>query len=191
VGNIPRRSEKIGAPSAGPPTKHLNGHSLRTTLKLTHGTGIATGFVEPGIIMKHTPSSHTPASQPSVPSGIPPESIDAEAFRVGLPAPSCHAIRLDSCMPFEHIAVRTRRTDYEVVVLPGSTGDVLVRGGRFFEEFQRARLAGSTFGGTAIRVHTIEVGCALELQVDGTRIVTSPIEAVSRVRADGQGPCVM
>jgi hypothetical protein len=126
-----------------------------------------------------------------MPGGIPTQSFDAEEFRIGPGASSCHAIHLDSCVPFDRIAVRTRRTDYEVVVLPGSTGDVLVRGGRFFEEFRRARLAGSTFGGTAIRVNTIEVGCALELHVDGTRIVTSPIEAVSRVQADGHGPCVM
>jgi hypothetical protein len=126
-----------------------------------------------------------------MPGGIPPRSIDAEEFRLGPAALSCHAIRLDACFPFEHLAVRTRRTDYEVVVLPGSSGDVLVRGGRFFEEFRRVRLAGSTFGGSAIRVKTIQVGCPLELQVDGTRIVTSTIEAVSRVQADGHGPCVM
>jgi hypothetical protein len=101
------------------------------------------------------------------------------------------AIHLDSCLPFEHIAVRTRRTDYEVVVLPGSSGEVLVRGGRFFREFQRARLAGSTFGGSAIRMKTIEVGCPLELHVDGTRIVTSPIESVTRVTEYRNGPRVM
>ena len=105
--------------------------------------------------------------------------------------PIWDAIHLDSCLPFEHIAVRTRRTDYEVVVLPGSSGEVLVRGGTFFKEFQRARLAGATFGGSAIRVNTIEVGCPLELHVDGTRIVTSPVESVLRVRADSDSPGVM
>jgi hypothetical protein len=148
-------------------------------------------LLQKGIIMKHTSSSHTPAPRPSMPGGIPPGSIDAEEFRVRPGTSDCDAVSLDFCVPFEHIAVRTRRTDYEVVVLPGSSGDVLVRGGRFFEEFRRARLAGSTFGGSAIRVKTIEVGCTLELQVDGTRIVTSTIEAVSRVKADGHGPCVM
>jgi hypothetical protein len=153
--------------------------------------GLATGIVDRAIIMKHTSKSHASPPQPLMPGGIPAGSIDAEEFRVGPAASSCHAIRLDSCVPFEHIAVRTRRTDYEVVVLAGSNGDVLVRGGRFFEEFRRARLAGSTFGGTAIRVNMIEVGCALELQVNGTRIVTSPIEAVSRVQAAGHGPRAM
>jgi hypothetical protein len=105
--------------------------------------------------------------------------------------PLLDAIHLDSCLPFEHIAVRTRRTDYEVVVLPGSSGEVLVRGGRFFKEFQHARLAGSTFGGSAVRMKTIEVGCPLELHVDGTRIVTSPVETVNRVTDDRNGLGVM
>jgi hypothetical protein len=153
--------------------------------------GLATGVVDRAIIMKHTSKSLASPPQPSMPGGMPAGSIDAEEFRVGLAAPFRQAIHIDSCQPYEHIAVRTRRTDYEVVVLPGNAGEVLVRGGRFFKEFQRARLAGSTFGGSAIRVRTIEVGCPLELQVDGTRIVTSPIEAVSRVQADGHGPCVM
>jgi hypothetical protein len=72
-------------------------------------------------------------------------------------------------------------SNYEVVVLPGSCGDVLVRGGHYFPTFQHAALAGSTFGGTAIRLRTIEVGCRLELRVGGTPIVTSTIEAVSRL----------
>src|SRR6185436_20763430 len=91
-----------------------------------------------------------------------------------------HAIHLDSCLPFDRIAVRTHRSDYEVVVLPGSSGQVLVRGGRYFTTFQRAALAGSTFGGSAIRLRSIEVGGQLELRVDGHPIVTSTIEAVSR-----------
>ncbi len=92
----------------------------------------------------------------------------------------CHAIHLDSCLPFEWIAVRTRRSNYEVVVLPGRSGEVLVRGG-LYRNFQRAGLAGSTFGGSAIRLRTIEVGCRLELHVNGMPIVTSTIEAVSHV----------
>jgi hypothetical protein len=92
----------------------------------------------------------------------------------------CHAIHLNSCLPFDRIAVRTHRSDYEVVVLPGSSGQVLVRGGRYFTTFRRAALAGSTFGGSAIRLRSIEVGGQLELRVDGHPIVTSTIEAVSR-----------
>jgi hypothetical protein len=112
-----------------------------------------------------------------------PESIEVERLDVPQADPPGSAIHLDSCQPFDRIAVRTQRTDYDVVILPGHAGEVLVRGGRYFGEFRQARLAGSTLGGSAIRANTIEVGCRLELHANGARILTSPIEAVSRGRA--------
>jgi hypothetical protein len=96
--------------------------------------------------------------------------------------PGCEAIHLAACSPFDRIAVRTLNTDYIVVVLRGSAGQVLVRGGHFFTEFRRVRVTGSTFGGSAIRLGTIEVGSRLELLVNGRPIVTSTIQAVSRVQ---------
>jgi len=120
--------------------------------------------------------------RPSNPGGNADQPIEALAVHVCRAEPECQAIHLDSCRAFERIAVRTRMSDYEVVVLPGSSGDVLVRGGRFFRTFHYAGLAGSTFGGSAIRLKTIEVGCRLELQVNGMPIVTSTIEAVSHVK---------
>ena len=122
--------------------------------------------------------------EPSSLDGQTDESIDAAGFRVWPTPDACQAIHLDSCVPFDRIAVRTRRSDYEVVVLPGSAGEVLVRGGDMFSEFRRARLAGSTFGGSAIRMRTIEVGGQLELRVDGQPIVTSTIQAVSRMKPE-------
>ena len=143
--------------------------------------------------MKQSSRNHVaiPEAAPLVPGGNPPRSLEAGRLSLWPAEPLLDAIHLDSCLPFEHIAVRTRRTDYEVVVLPGSASEVLVRGGRFFKEFHRARLAGSTFGGSAIRMKTIEVGCPLELHMDGTRIVTSPIESVTRVTDDRNGPRVV
>ena len=110
------------------------------------------------------------------------ESIEAVPIHVCPTDTECQSIHLDSCRPFARIAVRTRMSNYEVVVLPGSSGDVLVRGGRYFRTFKYAGLAGSSFGGSAIRRRTIEVGCRLELHLNGTPIVTSTIEAVSHVK---------
>src|SRR5947199_4100079 len=94
--------------------------------------------------------------------------------------PGDAACDLEDCAPFDRICFRTRRSDYEVIVLNGGSGSVLVRGGRYFPEFDRARLAGSTLGGSAIKVRTIQVGCRLELRIGRETIVTSSIEAVSR-----------
>jgi hypothetical protein len=96
--------------------------------------------------------------------------------------PAADAIRLPSRAEFDRFEVRTQRTVYEMVVLNGSTGEVLVRGGDYFREFKRARVTGSTRGGSAVRLRTIEVGARLELHVDGHRVITSTIQSLSPVR---------
>jgi hypothetical protein len=89
------------------------------------------------------------------------------------------AIHIDSCPVFQWIVVRTRRSVYDIVVLGGDAGEVMVRGGRFFPEFRRATIAGSTFGGSAVKLRSICVGLRMELHVNGKFFVTSPIQAVS------------
>jgi hypothetical protein len=91
------------------------------------------------------------------------------------------AIALESCSALEWIAVRTRHSVYDLIVLGGGSGDVMVRGG-LFPDFRHATVAGSTCGGIAVKLRTICVGCHLELYVDGESVITSRIESVSRDR---------
>lgn len=91
-----------------------------------------------------------------------------------------HAIQLESCAAFESILVTTRRSVYEIIVLPGRAGEVMVRGGRFFPEFRRASIAGSLLGRSALKVGSICVGLNLELNEDGRRLVTSRVQAIAR-----------
>jgi hypothetical protein len=44
------------------------------------------------------------------------------------------AIYVDSCVTQETVVITTRSSVYELVVLPGDRGEVLVRGGRHFTE---------------------------------------------------------
>src|SRR5262245_24215727 len=89
---------------------------------------------------------------------------------------------LESCADLERIVVKTQSSVYELVVLCSKTGDVVVRGGRFFPEFRCARVAGSVFGGSAVKLRHISVGLHLELHVNGRPFVTSRIEGISRDR---------
>lgn len=100
----------------------------------------------------------------------------------GLAAEGGDAIQLESCAELEWIVVTTRRSVYDLVVLSGESGEVMLRGGQFFPEFTRMRVVGSVFGGTAVKVRSISVGLHLELRVDGQSFVTSRIQAVSRHR---------
>lgn len=84
--------------------------------------------------------------------------------------------------------VRTRNTLYEIVVLSGRTRDVLVRGGRFFPERTRAVLAGSSLGGSFLKMGGIYVGFRMELHHLRQRIVTSPIVSIGLVTGTGAEP---
>jgi hypothetical protein len=90
------------------------------------------------------------------------------------------AIQLDSCTPFEPIVAKTHGSVYELVVLSGRTGEVMVRGGRFFPEFRPAILIGSTPGGTALKMRSLEVGLRMEFQTDKRFVMTSAVETLSR-----------
>ena len=102
------------------------------------------------------------------------------------PTKSDAAIQLDSCAPFERIAVKTHASEYEVTVLSAQTGEVLIRGGRFFPELRRVVLVGSRVG-RGRTLNTIDVGLRMELCDDMVLYTTSPVEAVSRVTLSPRG----
>jgi hypothetical protein len=85
-----------------------------------------------------------------------------------------HGIQLDQLPELETLAVRTKNSVYEITVLCGRTGEVLVRGGNFFPEWTPALLAGSTFGGSILKAGGIYVGMRME-------IAPQPVEMISKV----------
>ena len=58
--------------------------------------------------------------------------------------------------------VRTANSLYEVIVLSPAAGNILVRGGAFFPVFMPARLAGSSLGGSFLKLRSVHVGFRLE-----------------------------
>jgi hypothetical protein len=89
-------------------------------------------------------------------------------------------IKLGSCRDFDRILVKTRHSVYEMLVMSAESGDVMVRGGVFGPQFQRATVTGSTFGGSAVQRRAICVGRFLELSVGGRTFVTSSVQAASQ-----------
>jgi len=88
-------------------------------------------------------------------------------------------IQLTECPEFERVFVTTENSDYELIVLNGPSGEVLIRGGRIFPAFRRARLSGSSLRGSALMVNRIKVGLKMELQAEGKYFVTSTVQALS------------
>jgi hypothetical protein len=81
----------------------------------------------------------------------------------------------------EQFAVRTKNSTYELTVLSPSSGDVLVRGGRFFPEHTRAQFAGSSLGGSFLKLRAIHTGFLMEFVHDGQRIVTTRVREIAPV----------
>jgi hypothetical protein len=68
------------------------------------------------------------------------------------------SIHLDSCAERETLVVTTRSSVYELVILRGERGDVLLSGGRHFTEFQPALFLGSTAEGGSLEPRTLDIG---------------------------------
>lgn len=92
-----------------------------------------------------------------------------------------NGVQIDQMEELDSLAVRTRNNIYEITILSGRTGEVMVRGGQFFPKFTPAKLCGATLGGSFLKMRGIYVGFRIEFNLDGQRIITSPVEAVGLV----------
>jgi hypothetical protein len=94
--------------------------------------------------------------------------------------PSAASIDLGTCAKFERIVAETGSSVYEVIVLPGEHGAVLVRGGKHFTTFCRVLFAGSMRPSGATERHTIEIGLRMKFYFEDMVIVTSVVQSLSR-----------
>jgi hypothetical protein len=86
-------------------------------------------------------------------------------------------VQLENIPDLTRLEVHTQNSIYEITVISGRTGDILVRGGQFFTELTEARLAGSSLGGSFLKLRGIYIGFKVEIH-SGERIVLT-----SRVRS--------
>jgi len=87
-------------------------------------------------------------------------------------------VQVDQLADLETLAVQTMNSLYEITIVSGHSGDVLVRGGQFFPEKTPVHLAGATFGGSFLKLRGIYLGMRMEFLHKGRRIVTSPVRRI-------------
>lgn len=92
-------------------------------------------------------------------------------------------ISLDRLAALDRLLVRTRHSVYDIIVSSPSTGDVLVRGGEYFPEFTPARLAGSTLGGSFVKIRALHVGFRLEFTLGSHFVLTSAVRSIDVIGA--------
>jgi len=90
------------------------------------------------------------------------------------------SIDLGSCAARETIVVNTRASVYELIVLRGDEGDVLVRGGSHFPEFRPVLFVGSTADGGVVLPRTLEIGLRMQFICGDRFVITSAVQSLSR-----------
>jgi hypothetical protein len=86
---------------------------------------------------------------------------------------------LDDLAALEGLIVTTANSTYEIILVSREEATVLVRGGAYFPVFTQARLAGSSLGGSFLKLRSVHVGFRLELGTDRGFIITSPVRSVA------------
>ena len=90
-------------------------------------------------------------------------------------------VQLETIQDMKNLEVRTENSFYEITVICGRAGDILVRGGSFFPEFTPARLAGSSLRGSFLKVRGIYAGFNLEIHLGEKLIITSRVRQIRLV----------
>lgn len=109
-------------------------------------------------------------------SVVVPRAATLEGFV--LASSASDGVDLRDLDPLTTLHVRTCNSQYRIVVSRHTA--VFVEGGRFFPEATDARLEGSTFGGSFLKMGWIVVGLCMEICARGQRIVTSPVRSITQ-----------
>ena len=88
-------------------------------------------------------------------------------------------IRVDEMAALDRLVVTTVNSTYEIILVAPDRAEVLVRGGAFFPVFTPARLAGSSLGGSFLKLRSVHVGFRLELGTDRGFVITSPVRSIA------------
>src|SRR4030095_8572980 len=95
------------------------------------------------------------------------------------------SIQLNSCSAQEMIVVTTRSSLYELVVVRGDHGHILVRGGRHFAEFRNALFLFSTRDDGLVAPRTIDIGLRMKFVSGDQAYLTSAVQSICRRTAIG------
>ncbi len=88
-------------------------------------------------------------------------------------------LQIDALRELDRLSVRTLNSVYDIIIVHPSTAEVLVRGGDFFPEHTPAVLAGSSLGGSFLKLHGIYIGFRIEFHVDRTPIITTRVQSIA------------
>jgi hypothetical protein len=92
--------------------------------------------------------------------------------------------QIDELEEMQRIHVRTVHSLYEITVIDGHSGEILVKGGECIPDLTEGRLTGATLGGSFCKMRGIYPGFKMEFVANGQRLVTSTVQTVSVFRPE-------
>ena len=92
-------------------------------------------------------------------------------------------VTLGTLEAYDTIHAQTRNSEYKIFLLDPKSGRALVEGGKYLKEPVEATVSGSTFGGCMLKMGWLGVGLRIEMNVNGQRLETSPVQGL-RVEHD-------
>ena len=92
--------------------------------------------------------------------------------------------QIDELEQMQRIHVRTVHSLYEITVIDGRNGEILVKGGEYLPDLTEGQLTGATLGGSFCKVRGIYPGFKMEFVANGRRLVTSTVQTVSVFRPE-------
>ena len=98
-------------------------------------------------------------------------------------------IGLNDVDAFTTLVVRTRNSVYRITILTPHRHEVLVQGGAFFPEGTRARLNGSSLGGSCLKLGWVGVGLHLEFHAGDQWVITSHVRSIAIEALATGRPC--
>jgi hypothetical protein len=92
--------------------------------------------------------------------------------------------QIDELEEMQRIHVRTAYSLYEITVIDGRNGGILVKGGEYIPDLTEGQLTGATLGGSFCKMRGIYPGFKMEFVANGQRLITSTVQTVSVFRPE-------
>jgi len=93
--------------------------------------------------------------------------------------PWTNGVQIEEMNEMQKVLVRTRNSVYEITVLDGWRGEIVVRGGQFFPNATPAWLAGATFGGSILKLRGIYIGLQMEIHAEDGPLLTTRVKMIA------------
>jgi hypothetical protein len=93
--------------------------------------------------------------------------------------PWTNGVQIEQMDEMQKVLVRTRNSLYEITVMDGWRGEIVVRGGQFFSRGTLAWLAGATFGGSILKLRGIYIGLQMEINTDDGPLLTTRVRMIA------------